>query len=185
MSSVISEYDKKMQVRIKNYEHAKNIYHNYRFEKIFGTVEVPSYITESDLDNDESKYRNFDYNTLKFGKHFLFQTVTRPMKGNGVMSKPIMGTFVDYGIADQALEYKFILPTRTWETNYLNRTKFPNDTRLYDRDIEIDSVIEWDDYIYIFGMWDKFPDWKEMKVAMKETFYYRLSRQDKIERVLR
>jgi hypothetical protein len=183
--SDISDYDKKMAERIKNYEYARNVYHNYRYEKIFGTVEVPNYITESDLDSYESKYRDFDYKSLKFGKHFLFQTVTRPVEGNGVMSKPIMGTFVDYGLADQALEYKFILPTRTWETNYLNRTVFPNDTRLYDRDIEIDSVIEWSEYIYIFGIWDKYPNWKEMKTAMKESFYYRLSRKDKIDRVLK
>jgi len=184
-SSVISEYDKKMQERIKNYRNAVEMYENYRYEKIFGTVEMPSNIPESELDVYDSKYRDFNYKSLKFGKHFMFQIVTRPSEGNGTMTKPIIGTFMDYGVADQALEYKFVLPTRTWENNYIQNTTFKNDTMLHDREIKIDSMIEWTDYIYIFGIWDKFPNWKEMKVAMKESFYYRLSRKDKIGRILR
>lgn len=176
--------------RVRKYNLALKEYNEYRYNKIFDTVPLPSYIPDKDLDIEESKYRDFDYNSLKYGKHFLFQTVSFH-EVDGIpkyeMSKPILGTFFEYDFADQALEYKFICPPRTWEMNYRQNTKFGEGEgiTLYDGNVMLDSVIEWSEYVFIFGIWDKFPDWKEMKVAMKETFYYRLSRKEKIERLLR
>ena len=175
--------------RVKKYNLALKEYEEYRWNKIFDSVPLPSYIPEKDLDIDKSKYRDFDYNSLKYGKHFLFQTVAFHVV-DGIqkyeMSKPILGTFIEYGVVDQAIEYKFICPPRTWELNHRHNNKFGEnkDISLYDLDVKVETVLEWSQFIFIFGIWDKFPDWKEMKTSMKETFYYRLSRKEKIKRIL-
>ena len=171
--------------RAKKFDLALDQYHQYRYDKIFDTVEIKTHIPKIDLDIEKSKYRDFDYNKLKYGKHFLFQTVSFDDGVGYEMSKPIMGTFIEYNVVDQAIEYKLLCPQRTWEYNYRNRTEFQGGIRLYENDIKIESILEWGEYVFVFGIWDKYPDWKEMKVAMKESFYYRMSRKDKIERVLR
>ncbi len=148
-------------------------------EKKFPVLKLPSFILDIELSN-ESPWKG-DNMLLKYGDHFLYQIISNhytEKREDAIMSYPSIGTFTNYNIADQALEYEFITPMRTWETRFKpsQGTWYPT-TRLC-------SHIEWDESIYIFGVWKSFPDWKEIKKAYKKTFYFRENRKDKINRIL-
>ncbi len=148
-------------------------------DKKFPSLKLPSFILDTEL-NDESPIKG-DNVSLKYGEHFLYQIISNHYtedRKDIIMSYPNIGTFANYNIADQALEYEFITPMRTWENRFkpTNGRWFPT-TRLC-------SHIEWDKSIYIFGIWKSFPDWKELKKAYKKTFYFRENRKDKINRIL-
>lgn len=160
---------------------AEEKYNSLRNERFYKTIPIPNYIKKEDLDFYTSKYRNNKSNSMEVGQHFIFQKII-----DNRMSIPIIATFVGYSICDQALEINYIIPKRLWEYN--KSESIIEEFKIFYLNIaeklKVESIIEWNDYICIFGIWDKKPTWKEMKLAMKETFYYKLSRKDKINRLL-
>ncbi len=170
--------DEKREILVSD---ANKKYDEERLERFYKTVPIPNYIKDNELDFYDSPYRKDIIDNLVVGQHFLFQLGNE----NG-MSIPVIATFVGHTICDQALEINYIIPSRTWELNKsLSIAKDFDIYTLYKSNtVEVESVIEWSDCVYVFGVWDKFPSWQEIKPAMKETFYYRLSRKDKIARIL-
>ena len=154
-----------------NQNESDNIFHEYYRIK-YPTKDIPSFIKSEEF-NEESTWRLLTKN-LKFGDFFLYQTVD-----DKTMSYPKIGVFSTYDIADQALEYRFMSPVRTWQWNLQRKNE------KYYIDSYLISEYDWTKYIYIFKVWKQMPDWKELKKTYYNTFYFRLDRQSKISRLLK
>lgn len=87
---------------------------------------------------------------LEFGNYILFQEyVQKDYNGicyNYEISKPILGIYLGYFIADQAIGFNYV----KW-CNY-KKSEVQN----------IDNHIEWNDYIDILGIWKNKPNWKQI-----------------------
>lgn len=134
-------------------------------ERRYPSLLIPDSIPKELLNWKNSPYKQ---DNLKFGQHFLFQIVNK-----NTMTYPQIGLFIEYDIADQALEYKYVLEPRRFEYK-IDKYFHPNTI--------IDSHYEWDDSIFIFKVWDKKPTWKKIKKEMYNTFYF--YRQGKIKSLL-
>ncbi|MFM2393756.1 MAG: hypothetical protein RLZZ546_1738 [Bacteroidota bacterium] len=144
----------------------------------YPSLELPFFIKADELAMS-SKWREKN-NKLNFGDHILYQIVytEKSTDKKNFMTYPMMALFTAYNIADQALEYEFVHPLRTWQY------KFEPSIGYYTPATEVQSHIDWFSYIYIFGVWKSAPTWQEMKKAYRNTFYFREDRKTKISRIL-
>lgn len=141
----------------------------------FPSLELPDFIKTEEF-GIESIWKK---NDLSFGDHILYQIVYKdPETSKMMMSYPKMAIFTSYNIADQALVYEMVSPIRSWEYKFEPKEGYFYSTT------HITSHIEWYDIIYIFGIWKNKPNWKEMKKAYRQTFYFRTDRKTKIKRAL-
>ena len=124
-------------------------------------------------------------NSLKFGDHFLYQIVD-----NDGISYPKMAIFVKYLSCDQTVELQFVDRPRTWMDNikYISNSNFGYESIVSDSLSNFTTHIEWNSMIYIFGIWDKSPNWKEMRQAYERTIWFNKGidwvRDQQIKRIL-
>lgn len=138
--------------------------------------EVPKFIKKDELDYYNSIYRKTT-NKLKFGDHILYQV----LDSNKNMSYPKLAIFLGYDFYDQALVYRVVNQIRNTENNFFRKN---DDIINYNPEHEVESIIEWNDTLYIFKIWKQSPNWKEIKKIYKKTFYFRKNRKDKILKIL-
>jgi hypothetical protein len=50
---------------------------------------------------------------------------------------------------------------------------------------QIQRLILWHDSIDVYGVWDKMPSWKELRVAYEKTIWFGMSIEEKRDRKLR
>jgi hypothetical protein len=118
-----------------------------------------------------------EFNHRKFGNFFLYEDVTNGGKGKVAISYPKLAIFVNELIVDQTLDIEYIdyFP-RTWEirSSYMvYHDGNPYKRYVSERRITVKSTILWgDDNLLIYGAWDKMPNWKELKSAYKNTWWY-------------
>jgi hypothetical protein len=55
----------------------------------------------------------------------------------------------------------------------------------YDLQSQIQRLILWHDSMDIYGVWDKMPTWKELRVAYEKTIWFGMSIEEKRDRKLR
>jgi len=95
------------------------------------------------MNNLESIYSN-----LNFGDIILFQTEKN--------LNPILVTVVFINIIDMALSIGYI--------NYKNFIL----PYFYNKDVEIEEFIEWDDEMIVLGYWKSIPDFKSLLKAYRK-----------------
>lgn len=110
------------------------------------------------------------HNKIKFGDYILFQDYKYDYKTKSYnVSKPKFVIFLGYFVADQTLGFNYV----KWVNE--NHTECINDECIGKEVREINSHIEWDDYIDILGHWVNKPNWKEI------ISKYRLMNTNEIE----
>jgi hypothetical protein len=121
------------------------------------------------------------------GKFFLYE-ITEPIKTieEGYVERlyyPKLGLHLDDYMVDMAIEVEWVDVRRTWE----NRTQYEYisdiDGKTYkswvdDERSELRSCICWDDAMYVYGVWDVKPTWKELKLAYQQTLWFRRTEQE-------
>lgn len=129
----------------------------------------PYALFKSNLDDFKS-YESSKIPPLNFGDWFLYQRLDK----NGMMSYPKLALFIRHDIADMALEYYCVNYIKTWQQKC---NTFIGKDRTYK--IYLDSYIDsfnyfhdWDDVIYIFGVWKNKPNKKELRKAYEKTLWY-------------
>jgi hypothetical protein len=146
----------------------------------FPFFKKPEWVNNELLDIYNSPYRNFS--ELKMGKFFLYQII-KETNTNTYFTYPNLALFIDYTVIDQTLCYNYIDMIRTWNFNFKNKNDFFSQD-----DYKISDHVDWgNSFIYIFGIWDKKPNWKELKAAYQKTFsdYGNLERINKINTILK
>ena len=146
------------------------------------------FIFENEEDEKEH-YSKFDLHKtkIKTGNFFLYESVTR----QPVLTYPKLGLFVDTYLVDQALEVEWIDTRRTWEYNC--EYEYDYSGKIYTNIVaedksELKSLILWDDVMYVYGIWDTKPDWKQLRQAYERTLWFKKTkselRDSQINRIL-
>ncbi len=145
--------------------------------------------------NDKYDFLKCSVNT---GKFFLYE-ITTPIKKIGVddyqetLYYPKLGLHIGDFIVDMAVEVEWVDIRRTWENNTQYEWVSDIDGKTYksyadDERSEIRSCICWDDSMYVYGVWDVKPTWKELKLAYEQTLWFRRSDEEirdiKLKRLL-
>jgi hypothetical protein len=142
--------------------------------------------------NDKYDFLKAKVNT---GKFFLYE-ITEPIKRIGEdyeerLYYPKLGLHIDDYVVDMAIEVEWVDVRRTWENN--TQFEYQYDGKTYkswadDERTELRSCICWDDSMYVYGVWDVKPTWKELKLAYEQTLWFRRSDEEirdiKLKRLL-
>jgi hypothetical protein len=119
-----------------------------------------------------------DIDLRDMGKFFLYELVI----GNKIIHYPKLAMYINSIVVDQAEEIEFVNVRRNCEyrIGFINENGYENNMSLLSA--KIDSVILWSNDLLVYGVWDKKPNWKELKGAYEKTWWYRLSDAQKRER---
>jgi len=143
------------------------------------------------VDKHIMKKHNDKYDFLKAkvntGKFFLYE-ITESIKvvEEGYVERlyyPKLGLHIDDYIVDMAVEVEWVDVRRTWENNTQYEYISEYDGKTYkswadDERTELRSCICWDDSMYVYGVWDVKPTWKELKLAYQQTLWFRRTEQE-------
>jgi hypothetical protein len=135
-------------------------------------------------------YNKFDLHksTIKPGKFFLYESIVGD-RNQSVLTYPKLGLFIDTYLIDQALEVEWIDTRRTWEykVEYEYNGKIYTNLVAEDKS-ELKSLILWGDIMYVYGIWDTKPDWKQLRQAYERTLWFKKTkselRDSQINRIL-
>jgi hypothetical protein len=142
--------------------------------------ERENFILDTDkpnFDDHFKKWNFFDYSktlhtTLKNpGQIFLYEKYEDKR-----ISYPQIGIFINYLPCDQTLDIEWVSYRRTWEHNqsfeYTPEDKPTVKYDFYDMPSFIRSMPQWSDYMLIYGVWDKLPDWKTLRRHYELTWWF-------------
>ena len=141
--------------------------------------------------NDKYDFLKAKVNT---GKFFLYE-ITEPLE-EGYQERlyyPKLGLHIDDYMVDMAIEVEWVDVRRTWERNTQYEYVYEGNGQTYkswadDERTELRSCICWDDSMYVYGVWDVKPTWKELKLAYEQTLWFRRSDEEirdiKLKRLL-
>jgi len=141
---------------------------------------------DKDVIKKHDKYE-FLKTKVNTGKFFLYE-ITEPIKTveEGYVERlyyPKLGLHIGDYIVDMAVEVEWVDVRRTWE----NKTQYEwiseYDGKTYkswadDQRTKLRSCICWDDSMYVYGVWDVKPTWKEIKLAYKQTLWFGRTEQE-------
>lgn len=110
------------------------------------------------------------------GNYFLYETIV-----NKNLSYPKLGIYIDSYVVDMALEIEWIDVRRTWEQNIKYSYEFNN--KLYTNYAdqirsELKNLIQWDDDIIVYGIWETKPNWKQLKQAYEKTIWFKKTKSE-------
>ena len=149
------------------------------------------FIFENEEDEKEH-YSKFDLHKtkIKTGNFFLYESVSSG-RDQSVLTYPKLGLFIDTYLIDQALEVEWIDTRRTWEYNCEYEYDYNGKTYtniVAEDKSELKSLILWDDVIYVYGIWDTKPDWKQLRQVYERTLWFKKTkselRNSQINRIL-
>jgi hypothetical protein len=139
--------------------------------------------------DNAKKHQKYDFLKAKVntGKFFLYE-ITESIKAveEGYVERlyyPKLGLHIDDYIVDMAVEVEWVDVRRTWENNTQYEYISEYDGKTYkswadDERTELRSCICWDDSMYVYGVWDVKPTWKELKLAYQQTLWFRRTEQE-------
>ena len=99
------------------------------------------------------------------GQIFLYEKFEQE-GGIKKVSYPKLAVFLNYLPCDQTVEVEWFDFRRTWESNRKYKYLSKGEEREYyymDSSSMIKSQPQWSDYLMIYGVWDKSPNWKGLK----------------------
>lgn len=129
-----------------------------------------------------------NYNTPKVGQFFLYETYISQGIVDKYIGYPKLALYVGEIPTDQTIEVEYIDVRRSWEYN--TKLITPNNHEMFvsNTPTKINSMAIWSNTLFIYGMWDKMPTWKELKPAYQKTWWFRLTpveiRNRKIKTIL-
>lgn len=147
-----------------------------------------------DLSDDHFKlhHKKYELKDQIVGKFFLYEKLIRKDDRTYKISYPKMGLFIDTYLIDMAIEAEWVDIRRNWE--YRVEYEYQHNGNTFTNYVcedknELQSLIIWHDYLYVYGTWDVKPGWKELRQAYEKTLWYGKTldeqRDINIKRVLR
>lgn len=139
--------------------------------------------------DNAKKHQKYDFLNAKVntGKFFLYE-ITESIKAveEGYVERlyyPKLGLHIDDYMVDMAIEVEWVDVRRTWENNTQYEYISDIDGKTYkswadDERTELRSCICWDDAMYVYGVWDVKPTWKELKLAYQQTLWFGRTEQE-------
>jgi hypothetical protein len=120
------------------------------------------------------------------GKVFLYEKlISEAYSGsNQKLYYPKIGIYLNSLPCDQTVEVEWVDWRRTWEYNKNyewvdNKGETKSNGDFSYLPTQVQSLPIWHDYLLIYDVWDKLPDWKVLKKAYQRTWWYHKTIQDK------
>lgn len=126
-----------------------------------------------------TKHRKYELVKELFGKYFLYETI-KEINGVKYLSYPKLGLFINTYLRDMAVEVEWVDVRRTWEYNLeyeIEGGKYKN--LACDCVTKLNSIVIWNDSIYVYGSWDIKPTYKQLRPAYENTLWFGRSITDK------
>jgi hypothetical protein len=129
----------------------------------------------------EEKY----FQSLDIGKHFLYEIVSKDKNGYKV-TYPEMAIYSKWMPCDQTSEIEYLPYPRTWmwHVEYLCNPEKGYHIPVYEHPSSLKSHIEWNDFMYVYGIWDTKPKYKELKEAYSKTLWFGKTPEEIIDQKL-
>lgn len=118
------------------------------------------------------------------GQHFLYEKFEY-RSDSIVIGYPKLGIYLNSYPCDQTIEVEWIDHRRSWEWNL----KIGEYFYVAEEKSEIKHLPLWSDSLNVYGVWDKMPDWRQLKQSYERTWWFWRSpdelRDIRINRLLR
>ena len=93
----------------------------------------------------------------------------------GKLCYPKLGIYLNSLPCDQTIEVEWVDFRRTWEWN--TKYDYVYEDKTYNNYIgeiptEINRLPLWNDQIFIYGVWDSKPNWKQLRQAYERTWWF-------------
>ena len=170
-SFVKEQYEKfdKFQIVDKDDEEFQSHFHKWEF------FEYTKTISEIDGVIQDDQYLRYP------GKIFLYEKFTYAKDRK--LYYPKIGIYLNGLPCDQTIEVEWVDWRRNWELN--KQYEFVNDkgesksgSFTYLSSV-VQSLPIWNDYLLIYGVWDKLPNWKELRKYYERTWWFHKTIQEK------
>lgn len=154
------------------------------------TLELPKYVKGEDrvlngvnLNDNKTDFIDGEIH-VRTGQFFLYEKLE-----DDLLHYPKLGIFLNDLPCDQTIEVEWFDVRRSWEWRQTYTAKMRDGTEYeanpYDLQSKIERLILWHDSMNIYGVWDKMPSWKELRVAYEKTIWFGTSQEEKRDRKLR
>ena len=154
------------------------------------TLPLPKYVKGEerflngvDLNNNETDFIDGNI-SVKTGQFFLYEKIE-----DDLLHYPKLGIFLNDLPCDQTIELEWFDVRRSWEYRQTYTATSVSGTEYkahpYDLQSQIQRLILWHDSIDVYGVWDKMPTWKELRVAYEKTIWFGMSIEEKRDRKIR
>jgi hypothetical protein len=139
-----------------------------KFEKVY------------DQSNELSIHRKkYDIDTCdlvpKVGQFFLYEPYISKGSVGDYIGYPKLALYIGEIPIDQTIEVEYIDSRRVWENNTKFITSSNHVMRVFETPTKINSMAIWGNTLLIYGIWDKMPNWKELKPVYQKTWWFRLT----------
>lgn len=142
------------------------------------------------VDLNNNKNTDFVYGDIKVnvGQFFLYEATI-----DDYLHYPKLALFLKYGFVDMAVDVYYLDVERSWEWRLEYEMEYNDNGELKkykispaeEEGVETKNLILWDDSMDVYGVWDKMPTWKELRVAYQKTIWFSKSKEDKRDQFLR
>ena len=154
------------------------------------TIPIPKYVKGEerflngvDLNDTETDFIGGNI-SVKTGQFFLYEKIE-----DDLLHYPKLGLFLNDLPCDQTIELEWFDVRRSWEYRQTYTATSVSGTEYkahpYDLQSQIQRLILWHDSIDVYGVWDKMPTWKELRVAYEKTIWFGMSIEEKRDRKIR
>jgi len=139
------------------------------------TIPIPKYVKDEErilngvnLNNTGTDFLSGNI-SVKTGQFFLYEKIE-----DDLLHYPKLGLFLNDLPCDQTIELEWFDIRRSWEYRQTYTGKMRDGTE-YKAHHSMD----------VYGVWDKMPSWKELRVAYEKTIWFGMSIEEKRDRKLR
>jgi hypothetical protein len=125
------------------------------------------------LTKHSNKYDFFNVKNRpnKIGQHFLYEIFKDYKKNDNeyfTVTYPQLGIYLNSYPCDQTIEIEWVNYRRTWEWNI----KMSEHCWVAEEKSFLQSLPLWGDQMMIYGVWDKMPNWNQLKQSYEKTWWF-------------
>jgi hypothetical protein len=174
MTNEYEKYVKRLYEKVDNFQFFEEDEDFNKHFKIWNYFDYDDALERLDGVKSESVRLN------RPGKVFLYEKLISSTKK---LYYPKIGLYINSLPCDQTAEVEWVEWRRTWEYNKTYEwTNDKGETKNYNychHSTQVQSLPIWHDYLLIYGVWDKLPDWKELRKHYERTWWFHKTIQNK------
>jgi hypothetical protein len=131
---------------------------------------------------DKWSFYDYDKTTKKplniTGQYFLYENLTSDKK----VYYPKLSIYLNSLPYDQTIGIECYDVRRSWE--WRKEIKYTHEGKDYsefvgERESIIQRHIQWGNYVMIYGVWDSRPDWKSLRRAYENSWWFHKTKKEK------
>ena len=150
-------------------------------------------VDNDDLFNKHYKKFSFFNNSPKImGEFFLYESFICSHSHDNKILYPRLGVYLNSLPCDQTIEVEWVNYRKTWEWRTEYKYSY-NDKEYLNYMAELPTEIErmalWSNSMLVYGVWNSMPNWKQLRQAYENTWWYYRTDDEKrdiqLNRILR